>query len=456
MENSAAVTPLDRAGKFTTLFIVTLLFCSANSIAQPPQPALHPPPFVIANVTVVPMDRERILTAQSVVVEGGIITHIGPTRTVAIPNGARTIDGTGKFLIPGLADMHVHLSYNPEDQQRALLQLFVATGVTTVLNLRGNPQILNLRSAVAAGRVFGPTIYTVGEYVNEPFVTTPDEVEREVVAQRRAGYDFIKLHGNLSREAYHRLNVVGRREGIRIIGHAPRNLGLAAMFEERQYAVAHGEEFIYDTSNTSRNAQRIVPQLPALAHSMVKTGTWLMPNLTGFKMVALMARDLSSVLARPEVRYLPTSVQQLWGPATNPYTTRLGPEKYPEIIELFKLIQKLVKEFQSAGVRILIGTDAMNTGVVPGFSVHDELAELVTAGLTPFQALRAATANAAEFLAKGQRGTITVGQRADLLLLDANPLVDIANTRRISGVALRGQWLARSDLDTILRELRDR
>jgi imidazolonepropionase-like amidohydrolase len=400
------------------------------------------------------MDRERTLPGQSVVVERGIIARIGPARTVPIPAGARTIDGTGKFLIPGLADMHVHLASNPENEQRMLLQLFVVNGVTTVLNLRGIPQILDLRSAVAAGRVFGPTIYTAGPYVNEPFVRTADDVEREVVAQRRAGYDFIKLHGDLTREAYARLNAVARREGIRVVGHAPRNLGLAAMFEERQYALAHAEEFLYDTSNSSRNFQRIEPQIPDLARSMVKAGIWLMPNLTAFRVIGLMASDLDAVLARPEVRYLPSSNQQGWGPRTNPYTARFGPDDYSRIMARLELLQKLVRGFQAAGVRMLIGTDAMNTGVVPGFSTHDELEELVVAGLTPFEALRAATANAAEFLAKGQRGTVAVGQRADLVLLDANPLLDITNTRRIRGVGLRGQWLARPDLDAILGSLR--
>ena len=119
----------------------------------------------------------------------------------------------------------------------------------------------------------------------------------------------------------------------------------------------------------------------------------------------------------------------------------------------YRLLEQLVREFRARGVRMLVGTDAMNTGVVPGFSAHDELADLVAAGLTPYEALRAATANAAEFLGERMRGTIAVGQEADLLLLDADPLKDIANTRRIAGVMLHQRWLARGDLDGILAEL---
>lgn len=432
----------------------------ALAMAAPPTSAVSQPPphapIVIANVGVLPMDRDRVLAGQTVVIERGVIAQMGPPRSVTIPAGAQTIDGTGKYLMPGLVDLHVHLASNPENEQRAILTLFVANGVTTILNLRGIPQILELRTAIAAGRVFGPTLYTVGPYVNEPFVTTPDEVERAVIDQKRAGYDFVKLHGALSREAYARLNAVARREGIRVVGHAPRNLGVAAMFEERQYAVAHAEEFLYDQNNSSRDRDlpQVQARIPELARSMAHTRTWLMPNLTAFKIIGLMVQNLDAVLARPEMRFMPRTVREGWGPATNPYTARFGKDKYPGMMARYQVLEKLVSAFHAEGVRLLIGTDAMNTGVVPGFSTHDELGELVAVGLTPFEALRAATANAAEFLAAAdQRGVVAVGQNADLVLLDANPLENIANTRRIAGVMLRGQWLSRSDIARMLDQL---
>lgn len=436
--------------------LLTILTAVAFPLAGVAGQRIQSPPVAIVNVNVLPMDRERILAGQTVLVEGGHISRIGPSGTVGVPTGAITVDGAGKYLLPGLVDVHVHLASNPEPQQRALLTLFVANGVTTVLNMRGNPQLLELRSAVADGRMFGPTIYTVGPFVNEPFVTTPTQVESAVVAQRRAGYDFVKLHGNLSRAAYARLNGVGRREGIRIIGHAPRTLGVATMFAERQYAVAHAEEFLYDRNGNSTDASlpAVEARIPEFARGMVRARIWLVPNLTAYKIIGLMAKDLDAVLARPEMRYLPRPVRAGWGPATNPYTARFGPEMYPGAVARLAVLQKLVRTFQAEGVRLLVGTDAMNTGVVPGCSTHDELAELVTAGLTPFEALRAATANAAEFFARdGQRGVIAVGQNADLLLLDANPLEDIANSRRIAGVMLRGQWISRGDLTRMLDDL---
>jgi hypothetical protein len=408
----------------------------------------------IVNVSVVPMDRDRVLSGQTVVVEKGVITRIG---TGKIPTGARRIDGTGKFLIPGLMDLHVHLSYNPEPEQRQLLQLFLANGVTTVLNLRGAPQALELRAAIRDERILGPRLYTVGPYVNQPFVTTPEEVEQAVVAQKREGYDFIKLHGDLSRDAYTRLMSAARREGIRVIGHAPRNLGHDIMYQERQYGVVHAEEFIYDTTNSSRDRDlpQIEARIPSHAQRMAQTGIWLMPNLVAFHAIGGQIHNLDSMLARPEMRYLPRRVQQVWGPATNPYTARFPKDRYPGIMARLQILKRMTREFHAAGVRLLLGTDAVNTGTIPGSSAHDEMEEMVDAGLSPFIVLQAATANAAKFLGDSEpSGQVAVGHRADLVLLDANPLVNITNTRRIAGVMLRGRWFSRNEITAILEQLR--
>jgi hypothetical protein len=436
--------------------------CAVLAFTVPParmtQQTNVTPPVVIVNVNVLPMDSERVLEGQTVIVADGRITRIANAPHVAVPAGAQRIDGSGKYLLPGFADMHVHFHGNPPDEYPLLLPLYVANGVTTILSLRGAPQALELREALARGRVFGPRMYTVGSYINEPFVTTPDDVERAVVEQQRAGYDFVKLHGDLSREAYHRLLAVARREGIRVVGHAPRNLGVEAMFAERpaQYALVHAEEFLYDRQNRSTDSSlpHVEARIPEFARETAAARIWLMPNLTAYKTIARMVLDLPATLARPEVRYLPRSSQVMWGPATNPYTNRIRPDRYEPMMWRYALLEKLVREFHAQGVRMLIGTDAMNTGVVPGWSTHDEMADLVAAGLPRYEVLRAATANAAEFLGAGERGTVAVGQRADLVLLDANPLLDIANTRRISGVMLRGRWLSAGDLAAMLERLR--
>lgn len=343
---------------------------TAWACAGAQQPPVTPVAFVNANV--IPMDRQRALTDHTVLVEGTVITQVGPTRSARVPLGARVIDARGKYLVPGLIDVHVHLA-GTREEQLAILKLFVAQGVTTVLNMRGAPEHLTLRS--------------------------------------------------------------------QIIGHAPRTLGIDAMFEERQYAVAHAEEFIYDRQHSSRDFEKVEPQVPSLARRMVDAGIWLMPNLTAFRNIAEQLRNLDSMLARSEMQALPRTVREGWGPATNPYTRRMGPEQHPHIMARHALLQTLTREFHDAGVRLLLGTDAMSTGTVPGYSAHDELGELVAAGLTPYEALRTATANAATFLGSNYRsGTIAAGKNADLVLLDTNPLESIANTRRIAGVMVRRRW----------------
>ena len=409
------------------------------SLAQTPADT----PTVITNVNVLPMDRAIVLPGQFVVIEHGVITYLGAVRPSGRPAG-RQIDGTGKYLMPGLVDVHVHFHGNPPDEQKQILKLFLANGVTTVVNLRGNPQILALRDSVNAGQILGPRFYTVGPYINQPFFTTPDEVEREVVAQKRAGYDFIKIHGNLSREAYHRLNEVARREGIRVVGHLPRNLGPQAAFDEHQYMIAHGEEFLYDTLSRSTDSSlaTIDSHFAEWARRTAAARIWVTPNLVAYKAIGGMLQNLDSMLARPEMRYMPRSSQIGWGPATNPYTNRNPPLRASGIMTRYHHLETLVLTFYTvADVGMLLGTDAMNTGTTAGFSAHDELADLVAAGLSPWEALHAATVNGAEFLGQpGDRGTVAVGQKADLILLEANPFENIANSRRIAGVMLRGKW----------------
>lgn len=411
--------------------------------------------FAFVNVNVVPMDRERIVRGQTVVVRGGKIVQIGPARKMKVPADAVRIDGRGKYLTPGLVDMHVHLRDYPDDEMSALLKLYVANGVTTVLNLSGTPRHLELRAKIAGGELFGPTIYTSGPFISRTTGSspTPEEVERSVIEQKRAGYDILKIHGDFTREAYHRLFVIARREGMRVIGHAPRNLGVEAMIQERQDAVAHAEEYLYDKNSNTRDVAEIEAQIPAIARATASVGTWLVPNLTAYKNIGLQVADINAVLNRPEMKYIPRRIAAGWGPATNPYMRFKG-LSMERFWAQYGVLEKLTKAFRDAGVRLLAGTDAMNPSVVPGFSLHDELRDLVAAGLTPYEALRAATANAAEFLrAAKEFGTVAVGMRADLILVDGNPLNDVAATSRRIGVMIKGEWFPQSELQKKLDEL---
>ena len=283
---------------------------SSNAPLLPP--AEKPPTVAFVNVTVVPMTGEQLWRGQTVVIRDSRISEIGSAASVKVPGDALRIDGSGKYLMPGLTDAHFHLQGNDTDDL-PLLQILVANGVTSILNLYGTQSMLDLRERVARGQVPGPTIYTSGPYVSDAPHSQPeaDDVERMVVEQKRAGYDLIKTHGDFSRAAFHRLFVVARRERIKVIGHAPRNLGVEPLFEERMDAIAHAEEFIYayfffdappgmgeaDPDTRRRFLEDAEKRIPGLATATAKAGTWVVPNLVAYKMIVQQGTDLASVLA---------------------------------------------------------------------------------------------------------------------------------------------------------------
>jgi imidazolonepropionase-like amidohydrolase len=447
----------------TSILLLTALPVSPASLplraalqGEKQQPPLKPQTVAFVGVNVVPMDRERFLTGQTVIVKEGRIAEIGPNDKTAVPKGALRIDGHGKYLLPGLADMHVHLQ-DVEQDNRALFNLFLANGVTTILNLYGTPQHLELRERLRRGALLGPVLYTSGPYVSNAPHPPPaaEEVERMVVEQKRAGYDFIKIHGDFSREAYHKLFEVALREKIRVIGHAPRNLGIEVLLEERQHAIAHAEEYLYAYFFKSAPGDDRAAKVPAIAEATAKAGVWVIPNLTAYKGIWLQAKDIAPVLKRPEVQYVPARIAEDWQPERNTYVRRFNnPQSVLRFEQNYRLLERLVKGFRDAGVRMLAGTDTPIPSVVPGFSLHDELADLVAAGLTPYEALRTATANAAEFLGTlEQTGTVAVGKRADLVLIEGNPLNDIRNTTNCAGVMVGGRWLPKTELHQMLKKM---
>src|ERR1041385_4690240 len=340
--------------RYPILLFILLVIVVATSISSQKahkKEAAEAQTYAFVNVNVVPMDRERVIKDQTVIVRGERIIQIGDSLKTKIPPNAIRIDGSGKYLMPGLVDMHVHLrDYTPKDMD-ALLQLYVANGVTTVLNLSGIPRHLEIRDKIAKGELDGPTVYTSGPFISRTTGSSPspEEVERAVVEQKRAGYDIIKIHGDFTREAYHKLFEIARREGIQVIGHSPRNLGWEAMVEEKQDAVAHAEEYIYDKNSMSKNPAEFESEIPAMARATAKVGTWLVPNLTAYKNIGVQVVDLNAVLNRPEMKYMPPKTVEVWGEKTNPYM-RFKSGNIEYFWELFTTLQILTKAFRDAGV----------------------------------------------------------------------------------------------------------
>ena len=393
------------------------------------------------------------LDDQTVLVRSDRIERIGPGSRVPIPDGAITIDGRGKYLLPGLIDMHVHLAHAEQ------LPLYVARGVTAVRNMWGAPMHLAWRNEIEEGRRLGPTIRTAGPIVDgkDPvhegsFVAlTPSDADRAVLAHVAAGYDFVKAYSKLEPAVFTRLGERSRAARLPMVGHVPREVGLLGSLDAGELTIEHTNTF-YDAlqadgspvlGKTDRASRQQwidhldESKLEAIAARFVERHAWACPTRVVMRSWEPRSLQLAR-LGRPEVvKYVLPSERAVWTPDRDPPEA----EQKRNAREI-EIADAIVRELHRRGVGLLAGTDVGNPLVVPGYALHDELAELVRLGLSPYQALRAATRDAAEVLGTGaDMGTVSEGKRADLLLLGADPLAAIDNTTQIDGVMIRGRWI---------------
>jgi imidazolonepropionase-like amidohydrolase len=432
-----------------------------------PAIAAAPPPTLFADASVITMGAEGTLPRHDVLVADGRIVRIAPTGTIAAPQETRRVDASGRYLLPGLAEMHAHLP-GPDRRQYAedVLLLYVAHGITTVRGMLGHPWHLELRESTAKRDLLGPRIYTAGPSLNggsAPDVATARRMVRE---QKAAGYDFLKLHPGLKREVFDAIADEARSAGIPFSGHVSEDVGLAHALAAGQRAVDHLDGYMqvllepgcFDGPvaagifgiGLTRCAS--VARIPEVVQMTRASGAWMAPT------EVLLERwvhppDLESLRRQPASRYVSGEVLQQW------YAGRvrfLGAAAIPEDIagKFVSLRRELIRQLHAAGVPILLASDAPQVFTVPGESALAELELYVAAGLQPDEALATGTVNPARFYDAGDVfGTIREGLEADLVMLDGNPLEDISQVRRIAGVMLRGRWLDRAELDSRLDEL---
>jgi hypothetical protein len=399
----------------------------------------------------------------TVVITGDRIANLGKTGKMRIPKGAQVIDGAGKFLIPGLWDMHMHLSLTTE----VTLPAFIANGVTGVRDMGGDlSQIDEWRKGIAAGLRTGPRVVRAGPFVDGPkktamyrlTVNNPTEARQAVVSLKQQGVDFIKVHNRVPRDAYFALADECRKQSITFVGHIPRGISAEEASEAGQRSIEHTETLIeaaaFQQGSTAKSPEQALDTYTAerrkvLFATFVKNGTWYCPTLIEYRNFSFETDP--SVLDDPRQKYLASTTREYiekFFPAP-PRSTPV--EQYAGRRALFLRLIGLVGEMQRAGVGILAGTDPPARGVFPGFSLHDELALLVQAGLTPMEALQTATRNPARFLGTlDSFGTIEKGKIADLVLLEANPLEDIHNTRKVAAVVFGGRLISKPELQMML------
>lgn len=445
------LSPLSR-----TLTALCTRFVLVGATLTPCAFASDPPPIAFVRVHVVPMDTERVLRDQTVLVEHGRIARIGASKDVSVPTGVQQIDGRGElYLMPGLCDSHVHV-LDPDE-----FTFYVANGVTTVRNMSGEPFHLFWRREIADGRMFGPTLITTGptmdgvppEGSNRVIVTTRAEAERAVDDIHAAGYDMIKVYGGLSADAYAGIASAAKRLKLQVVGHLPRSVGLEGALGLGQASIDHAEEYLY-TFFKDAGVEKM-PEAVRLTHD---AGAWVVPTLVTFDMIGRQIADAPALMSRPELRYVDPATSASWITKQNHYLRDFVPADAERFSTRLVFLKELVRELHRAGVPLLAGTDAgIAFGVpfvVPGYSLHTELANLVECGLTPFAALQTATVNPARFMHQAREvGTVTEGARADLLLVDGNPLENVANASRRVGVMVRGRWSTDAELTGMLEAL---
>ena len=426
------------------------------------------PVLALVGANVLPMDRDIVLERQTIVIRDGRIADLGPMASVRPPSGAQIVNAAGRFVMPALGEMHGHLAGPDEALNERILALNVIHGVLTIRSMLGHPAQLVLRDRVAKGEVVGPRIYTAGPSANGQSVTTVAAGEQMARDQKAAGYDLIKIHPGVPLDAFLALARTAREVGIPFGGHVPAAVGVHRAIESRYVSIDHldgyAEAALRDGATMGANGAGFFGSLiaqdldeakiPALVKETRTAGVWLVPTET--LMLNFLAPESTEVsMKRPELAYITAEMRAGWEKGLRGFRGSAQNPSAQNRARLMAFRGKLLRQMQDAGVGILLGADSPQILNVPGIATHQELAALVKAGLTPYEALVSGTRNVATYFGtQKDEGTVAAGMRANLLVLNANPLQDITRTRDRFGVVHRGTWHDRASLDQMLEKLK--
>ncbi len=403
--------------------------------------------FAIINTNIVPMTTNQVLTDQTILIENGKISAIGPSATITVPTGVQTIDALGRgYVIPGLMDMHYHRSAGLE------LAIFVANGVLTVREMWGSTGLVALRDRIEPENLLGPRIFVASPGMNgaggafeqfTPPVTTVENARELVRQYKEENFDFIKVYNRLTPEVYEAIIDEASSVGIPVIGHVPRAVGPDRVFQSGQVSTEHfiGFGLGAGSQNSISRGTLDATKVNELADLSVNNpDLWHVPTII---VDGLSPVDVSRIKASPEYQIISQTLRDNFESGFAQGTTTKE-----ESITNHKQALKAV--FDKGG-RIMLGTDAGFGFVIPGYSIHEELNFYVETGLSNYEALKTATVNPATFLKiLGEVGTVEVGKNADLVLLESNPLINIGATRDRAGVVLRGEWISEQAFRDIL------
>lgn len=446
----------------------TLICCGLLSFfaCQTQQETSVDPIIVFQSVNVIPMDEERVLLNQDVAVSLGKIISINETGLTQFDANATIINAKGKYLIPGLAEMHAHVPpVDDLEPMKEVLSLFLANGVTTIRGMLGHPKHLELREMINSGKILGPHFYTTGPSFNGNTVKTAEEGIQKVKEQKVAGYDYLKLHPGLSTETFGAIAQTANEVDIPFVGHVSFDVGIKRAIDAGYSSIDHldglveglvpniekiGEEgnglfgiFSSPMADTTR--------IPEIIQGLREKEIWMVPTQSLAERW-MSPEGIEPYANAPEMKYMKKETRDNWVKAKE---NLLSNKRYDKIkvASYIQLRRKLIYECQQNEVGLLLGSDAPQIFNVPGFSAHHELKYLVDAGLTPFEALQTGTVNVADYLGKDNSGVVIIGAVSDLILLNGNPLVDIGHTSEIEAVLLGEKYISKDSINVMLKSL---
>jgi hypothetical protein len=404
-----------------------------------------PADLAITNVTVLPMDGGPPLPGRTVTISAGRIERIVDGSADRSPSAEEEVDGTGRFLLPSLVDSHIHVCDSDD------FATYLAYGIGLVRNMEGTPFHLEMRDALADGRLIGPRMVTTGPFTNAPRIADPESARREVETQAALGYDAIKIHGPMDIATLVALGEAARAAGLPVIGHIPRDQDFVDVAETGVMSeIAHAEEYLYTLYGLRPNVDPAETRAEAVALT-VAGGLAVTPTLTTYRSILRQVADVEAAIAALPTRALSPFAIRGFAPERNRYARRFERADSVWLAENLETQIALVGDLARAGVTLLTGTDANNPASGPGYSLYEELDLLRAAGLSELEVLRAATVAGWQTLTgDSAAGIVVEGSPAELLLVDGDPLADIRNIRRMAGIVRAGRWIAGDALQASL------
>lgn len=449
-----------------------LLLALGYGCSEPPEPAGSVTPEVdtdviaFFNVNLVPMTTQGILESYTVLVDEGRISDLGPTAEVTIPTGATRIDGTGHYLMPGLTEMHGHLPNPsmPAEVTENVLFLYIANGVTTVRGMQGNDSQIELRERIRAKELLGPQLVLGSPAMYGDRVTTPEQAVALVREYDDAGYDLIKIHEGLSPDVYDAIAGTAGQLGMPFAGHVPDQVGLFHALDVGQETIDHLDNYVealvpedrkLEEPPGLRGAHELLARIDTsridlVVRETVEADGSVVPTMVLWESGIYATRPSDVLLdERPEVAYMPEETVARWIEAVD---SRVEEADTDAMHQLAMLRRRILKALYDGGARILLGTDSPQIFSVPGFSIHREMKLYSEIGMKTYDVLASGTRVPGEFL-RSDFGTVELGQRADLLLLEANPLEDVANLSERVAVMVNGELITEDAIQERLEEI---